>query len=44
MLLLGGLLVALIVFRGSIRRLEGAVFLGVYATYIMLLAGRLGLF
>lgn len=44
MLLLGGLLVVMIVCRGSIRRLEGSIFLLVYATYIVLLASRTGLF
>jgi cation:H+ antiporter len=44
MLLLGGLLVVMIVSRGSIRRLEGFIFLAVYASYIALLASRLGLF
>lgn len=44
MLLLGGLLVVLLVCRGAIRRLEGSIFLAVYASYIVLLASRLGLF
>ncbi|HUV24317.1 MAG TPA: calcium/sodium antiporter [Methanomassiliicoccales archaeon] len=44
MLLLGGLLVLLIFCRGSIRRLEGSIFLAVYASFIVLLASRSGLF